>query len=58
MDNQTPLKADSNLQLLSEQEKVTSPKSLKGLLLMDEYRFDLDIPPRGKAKSRPPITLE
>jgi hypothetical protein len=28
--------------------------SLKELLLADEPRFDLDIPPRGRFKHRPP----
>jgi prevent-host-death family protein len=32
--------------------------TLKELLLSDPRRFDLDIPPRGQWKHRPPIDLE
>ena len=32
--------------------------SLKELLLADEPRFDLDIPPRGRLKHRPPLDFD
>ena len=32
--------------------------SLKDLLLSDENRFEIDLPPRGKWKSRPVIRFE
>src|SRR4051794_24328988 len=32
--------------------------TLKELLLSDPRRFDLDIPPRGEWKHRPPVDLE
>ena len=32
--------------------------SLKELLLADEPRFDLDIPPRGSLKHRPPLDFD
>jgi prevent-host-death family protein len=38
-----------------ERLKVANRPTLKDLLLSDEGRFDFDIPPRGKARRRPPI---
>jgi antitoxin Phd len=37
--------------------KASRP-SLKELLLADEPRFDLDIPPRGRLKHRPPLDFD
>jgi hypothetical protein len=33
-------------------------KTLKELLLSDENRFEIDLPPRGQWKSRPVIRFE
>ena len=37
---------------------MASRPSLKELLLADEPRFDLDIPPRGRLKHRPPLDFD
>jgi prevent-host-death family protein len=38
--------------------KNTSRPSLKDLLLADEPRFDLEIPPRGSFRHRPPVSFD
>jgi prevent-host-death family protein len=41
-----------------ERLKQRARPSLKDLLLSDENRFEIDLPPRGKWKSRPVIRFE
>jgi prevent-host-death family protein len=38
-----------------ERLQAAKPLTLKELLLSDEGRFDLEIPPRGRARRRAPI---
>jgi prevent-host-death family protein len=40
---------------LAEWERMRGRRTLKELLLSDDWRFDLEIPPRGKGRRRPPI---
>ena len=44
----------------AEWERLVSPNkpTLKELLLTDVARFDMDIPPRGKWRRRPPIDFD
>jgi antitoxin Phd len=41
-----------------ERLKQERKPTLKNLLLSDEGRFDLEIPPRGRHRQRPPIDFE
>ena len=41
-----------------ERLKQRARPTLKDLLLSDENRFEIDLPPRGKWKSRPVIRFE
>jgi antitoxin Phd len=41
-----------------ERLKQRARPSLKDLLLSDENRFEIDLPPRGRWKSRPVIRFE
>jgi prevent-host-death family protein len=41
-----------------ERLKQRARPSLKDLLLSDENRFEIDLPPRGQWKSRPVIRFE
>ncbi len=53
MDADTPERDDT-----TRREGESPRKTLKELLLSDEDRFDIDLPPRGQWKFRPIIRFE